>query len=92
MPLGIAQHPEYTDYQVPFKKGDSILLFSDALTESPNAAGERLGEDGFARQVLKAFSAKTAKKAIDGIMTRFFEFTKPPLPDDATAVFIRSEK
>lgn len=92
MPLGIASHPEYTDYQVPFKKGDSILLFSDALTESPNAEGERLGEDGFAKQVLKAFSAKTAKKAIDGIMARFFEFTKPPLPDDATAVFIRSEK
>ncbi len=92
MPLGITQRPEYTDYKVKFKKGDSILLFSDALSESPNAAGERLGEEGFAKQIARAFSAKTAQRVIDGVMDRFFEFTKPPLPDDATAVFVRSEK
>lgn len=89
IPLGIVAHPTYEDHVVPFKKGDNLLMFSDALTESPNSQGVRLGDDGFEKLIHPYLCGTDAQKELDQIMSAFFTFAPPPPPDDVTAVLIR---
>jgi len=84
MPLGIAAQPIYRNRTVPFKPGDALLLYSDALTEAPG-----LGAAAFRKMALRRWHESTAQKAVDMLMDDFFRVTpKQPL-DDVTAVLIR---
>lgn len=92
MPLGITPRPVYDEIVVPFKPGTNLLMFSDAFTESPNEAGERLGDDGFEKMVAPILCENNPEQIIAEIMADFFEFAPPPPPDDATAVLVRFNK
>lgn len=46
LPLGIVPETDYTQSQIFLDRGDLLLLYTDALTECENPAGEQLGEDG----------------------------------------------
>ena len=91
MPLGISKQAQYHNYQIPFPKGAKLMLYSDALTESPNKNGERLGEDGFSKMVEPYVLKENAspKETVASIMTRFFEFSPKPPPDDVTVVYLQ---
>lgn len=43
-PLGLGMHL-YPTQSIPFFPGDTLLLYSDALTETPNAQGEYISEE-----------------------------------------------
>ncbi len=88
MPLGISKQAQYHNIQVPFTPGAKLLLYSDALTESPNAAGERLGEEGFAKMAMQHIKEKTAGDFVRAVMKDFFTYAPPPPPDDVTVVFL----
>ncbi len=47
IPLGIIEGVDYEQFAIPFKTGDAILLFTDAVLETRDGAGEMLGEEGF---------------------------------------------
>ena len=90
MPLGISKQAQYHNYQIPFPKGAKLMLYSDALTESPNKEGDRLGEDGFSKLV-EPFVLRdnlSPKETVSSVMERFFEFAPKPPPDDVTVVFL----
>lgn len=89
LPLGITSRPSYEDHTVSFSPNDTLLLFSDAFTETPNEIGIRLGNDGFEQMVLDFMQSDNVKDGMMGIMKAFFEFAPPPPPDDATAVLVR---
>ncbi|MBR5129660.1 MAG: SpoIIE family protein phosphatase [Alphaproteobacteria bacterium] len=89
LPLGIRSRPSYEDHVVDFLPNDTLLLFSDALTEAPNDIGIRLGNDGFEQMALKPMGATSVQEGITHIMNSFFEYAPPPPPDDVTAVLIR---
>ena len=90
MPLGISKQAQYHNYQIDFPKGAKLMLYSDALTESPNKEGDRLGEEGFAKLVEPVVlqSLKNPKDTVSEVMKRFFEFAPPPPPDDVTVVYL----
>ncbi|MBO5997706.1 MAG: serine/threonine-protein phosphatase, partial [Alphaproteobacteria bacterium] len=89
MPLGISKQAQYHNYQLDFPKGAKLMLYSDALTESPNKDGERLGEDGFSKLVKKPVLSKASpRETVDAVIKSFFEFAPPPPPDDVTVVFL----
>jgi len=90
MPLGISKQAQYHNYQIPFPKGSKLMLYSDALTESPNKEGLRLGEDGFSNLV-KPFvrdASFTPEQTVSSVMERFFDFAPKPPPDDVTVVYL----
>ena len=89
IPLGIIARPSYEDYTIPFNRGDNLLLFSDALTESPNQNGDRLGNDGFEKMVAPALCEPNVHLGMKQIMNAFFDYAPPPPPDDVTTVLIR---
>lgn len=89
MPLGIMKNPDYTDKVLPVKPGDMLFLFSDALTESPNKEGERLGESGLKKIVMRHLKKRNVYLSLMDIMHDFFTFAPPPPPDDVTAVLMQ---
>ena len=90
MPLGISKQAQYHNYQLDFPKGSKLMLYSDALTESPNKDGERLGEEGFSKLAEGALlqENKVPQDVVSSIMKDFFEFAPPPPPDDVTIVYL----
>lgn len=91
MPLGISKQAQYHNLQVPFPKGSQLLLYSDALTESPNAAGERMGEEKFTQMAMRHLNKPTSKEAVTSLMKEFFEYAPPPPPDDVTVVYLKRD-
>ena len=89
MPLGIMKNPGYSDKVLPVRSGDMLFLFSDALTESPNKAGERLGNAGLKKLIMPHLKKENAYVSLMDIMHDFFTFAPPPPPDDVTAVLMR---
>ena len=89
LPLGIKARPSYEDHMVSFSPDDTLLLFSDALTETPNEIGIRLGNDGFEQMVYEPMQINDVREGMACIMNTFFDYAPPPPPDDATAVLIR---
>ena len=89
LPLGIKARPSYEDHVVSFSPDDTLLLFSDALTETPNEIGIRLGNDGFEQMVYEPMQINDVREGMACIMNTFFDYAPPPPPDDVTAVLIR---
>ena len=92
IPLGIVKNASYTEHTIRLKPGDSLFLYSDALTESPSVNGDRLGTEGFQKLVEKGIKNHDVQSSLQTIMTSFFEFAPPPPPDDVTAVLLRVGK
>ena len=90
LPLGISETAVYENHTVSFKPGYKLFLYSDALTESPNVKGERLGKKGLLPFVKEAFVSPDIKEGMRFITEQFFAFAPPPLQDDISAVLIES--
>ena len=46
LPLGIIEPTEYRQFAAKLEMGDMVIIYTDALTEARNPAGEMLGEPG----------------------------------------------
>lgn len=91
MPLGIVTNPTYQDTIIRLTKGDSLLLYSDALTESLTTKGLRLGDTAFKRMVKKHIVGTDPNAGLDELMQHFFKLAPPPPSDDVTAVLLKWE-
>lgn len=89
MPLGIDKNTVYTEHTIPFLPKDTLILYSDALTENPNKKGERLGTDGFVGIAKPAIKKESAQKIIAQIKQDFCHYAPPPFPDDITLVVVK---
>lgn len=88
IPLGIVEGAQYECHRLAFPDGASLLLFSDGLSENPDAAGERLGEDGL-REALDRFDPNLAPAEVIGELCAAAGISEDlPLPDDTTVLCI----
>ena len=92
MPLGIAKKPTYKNYKVKLHAEDGLLLYSDALTETSNPDGKRLGLLGLKKMALPLLQKTNANMSIKELMNAFFKFAPNPPDDDITAVLIKVKK
>lgn len=75
--------------QVQLHPGDTLLLYTDGVTEAANAAGVQFGLDSLA-QVVKDNAALNAEQIIQHILRAVSGFTNgAQLVDDATLVVVR---
>lgn len=73
---------KYEDMQVPYKKGDVLVLLTDGVTESKNARGEMFGVDRVETILLKSGGADDFIERLKGELKAFCgEFD-----DDITAI------
>ncbi|MCU0848400.1 MAG: SpoIIE family protein phosphatase [Spirochaetes bacterium] len=79
----------YGSFEFKMEKGDSLLLYTDCLTESVNAAGREYGESGVISSFERAGDG-TAREALDRILRDFHGFTEGRPPgDDLTVIIIK---
>lgn len=91
IPLGIQMHPVYENQICVFEPGDTLLLFSDAVTEGKTLAGRRLSYARFVRLIRPSFRLLdiSVRRFLDDIIRRFFLISPPPPADDLTVVCLK---
>lgn len=89
IPVGILAEVAYGEQQVRFEPGDTLIVYSDGITESTNQQGEEFGVD----RLLDAIRDKSHLKAhelrdrIDEAVHQFVGKARPA--DDRTLVIVR---
>ena len=90
-PLGIEPLTRYLQTEIDLPPGTAILLYTDGLSETRNAAGELLGEE----KLISIFTqAATQTSDTAGgkyfLLSRLNDFRdQAPMTDDQTLIFIR---
>lgn len=84
VPLGLQKQPSYTAHSVPFHPGDSLLLYSDCITDAM-VNGDVFGEEGLGALVKEQLQDKP-EFTVDGLLDAFHSISPPPHEDDLTAV------
>jgi diguanylate cyclase (GGDEF)-like protein len=90
MPIGVLPDEVYVEVCVPIGPGDSLLVYSDGITEACNAGGEQYGQE----RLIAAFEAGRAAALVpfallDSIQQTLKGFTGgAPALDDQSAIIV----
>jgi sigma-B regulation protein RsbU (phosphoserine phosphatase) len=87
--LGAFEEWTCAEAEVSLDAGDTLLLYSDGVTEAANAAGDEFGEDRLAR-ALRESRAPTAGDLVREVVDAVSKFSEASLADDITVVAVRS--
>jgi sigma-B regulation protein RsbU (phosphoserine phosphatase) len=66
LPVGLVPSAEYTCFQARLRAGDRLFLYSDGFTESEDATGRMLNEDGL-KAMLAATGARRGPEFLDDL-------------------------
>jgi len=83
--LGAVSHAAYGECEVEVRIGDSLLLYTDGVTEARR--GARLFGEGRVRRVLR--SSPSARACVDALLGAVKAYAVGPLRDDAAALVVR---
>jgi sigma-B regulation protein RsbU (phosphoserine phosphatase) len=87
-PLGLIEHPEFTETIVDLDSGDAFLLYTDGLFGA--AKGERLRLTPKRLEKMLDHSAPNAEALLKGILNQAIpENSNDSLPDDVAALAVR---
>ena len=87
MALGMFRDILYHQHFIRMEKGQSLILYTDGITEAARADGEEYGEDRFAKRVIDGMHL-SAKEMIEFIRQDIAVFTKRTALDDDATLFI----
>jgi serine phosphatase RsbU (regulator of sigma subunit) len=89
LPLGILDPIEYEQFALDFEPGDVVLLYTDAITESEDSAGNLLGETGLL-SIMESLESPKAADAGEHLLASVDSRrgSRPPA-DDQTLVLMR---
>lgn len=90
-PLGLVRHLEEGDFTHEFIKleiGDTLLGYSDALTEETHKDGSRWLDNGLLKVLKEAQKDETEQSKFDYIIKKFDSTVAKPLTDDLTTIAI----
>ncbi|MEG3617545.1 fused response regulator/phosphatase [Magnetovibrio sp. PR-2] len=88
VPLGMKQGSQYDTYQLPFRAGDFLFLYSDALIETADEFGDVINETQLLRMVEDAVKDREGIPVIDALRAAFEARSVGPLGDDLTLVMV----
>jgi phosphoserine phosphatase RsbU/P len=89
MPVGMFEMAPYSCDQIELKAGDTMVIYSDGVTEAHNVAGEEFGEARLV-QVIERYSRGSAKILLEQIINAVKEFAVGAEQyDDVTALVVK---
>jgi serine phosphatase RsbU (regulator of sigma subunit) len=87
--LGIVDHFPFEEDEVPFDKGDILVVFSDGISEAFNAEDEQFGEARL-EAVVRSHRAESSAAIIDCIVDEVRRYAaQTPQTDDLTLVVVK---
>ena len=88
MPVGLVDDAEYQSSTIRLDHGDRLLVFSDGLTECPDAAGNLLDEVGLIR-ILRERTGLRGQNLLGGLVDALADFSGlRDFPDDLSAFLV----
>ncbi len=88
-PLGLFPNVKYEEFTLSTQPGDSLIFFSDGITDAQNADGDMFGDDRLKALVKKNYQ-KSASKIADAILSEVSKFQGDrDRFDDETVVVLR---
>ncbi|HEX3472792.1 MAG TPA: SpoIIE family protein phosphatase [Silvibacterium sp.] len=88
-PLGMFPNVKYEEFSLSTQPGDSLVFFSDGITDAQNAAGDMFGDDRL-KAIVKKYHQKSASKIADAILSEISKFQgERERFDDETVVVVR---
>ena len=87
LPLGMFRATRYYEYYLPIDTGQTIVLYTDGVTEAVNNAGEEYGRDRMA-QVVREGRASSARELIDLLYRDILRWTDGRGSHDDVTFFI----
>ncbi|MFL6374469.1 MAG: SpoIIE family protein phosphatase [Pyrinomonadaceae bacterium] len=89
LPLGLMGFAEYESSSVTLGQGDSVVIYSDGVSEANNLASDEFGMDRL-KDVIRANVARPASAIRDKIESALSDFTgTAPANDDITLVIVK---
>ena len=89
VPAGLMDNREYEEVTFDTEPGDVIVLYSDGITDQPNAKEEDFGRHNVAHSLLSR-CGKDPEMVADGILDDLAKFTGDmPMHDDQTLIVLR---
>jgi len=92
MLIGLDTNSEYEDAQVQLEPGDTIIYYTDGLTEAASAGGDRFDEENFVDAFSLACShCNGAEEILDYLFNRVYQFigADKQNTDDMTLVVLQ---
>lgn len=90
LPLGMFRDMRYHQHFIRFDSNQTLIIYTDGITEAANADDEEYGQERFAKRVLQGIDLPS-KKLIDFIRIDVADFTgRKFLDDDGTLFIIKS--
>jgi sigma-B regulation protein RsbU (phosphoserine phosphatase) len=91
-PLGAFEHASFHEEAVVVSHGDTLVMFSDGLTDACNSSGEDFGEERLASCLL-ANSAAPLAALLDQVFSAVKQFSGSTEPtDDMTLAVMRGSR
>jgi len=86
--LGIFPDRGYLPGEIELSSGDTLVFFTDGVTEARDAAGDEFGEERL-QELLTLGGEFSARELRDVIMAAVGEFSDGPVQDDATLMIVK---
>jgi sigma-B regulation protein RsbU (phosphoserine phosphatase) len=86
-PLGMFFDAHYHQHFIRFEQGQTMVVYTDGITEAANESGDEYGAERFAKSVLECINLP-AKQMIDHIRKGVADFTERKFLDDDGTLFI----
>jgi sigma-B regulation protein RsbU (phosphoserine phosphatase) len=87
--IGVIEKTEYQTREVQLHTGDTLLLYTDGITESMNPSGEEFGEERLLN-CLARMDQDSAQGVLENVLTEVTAFSQGDLySDDLTLVVLR---
>lgn len=86
--LGVFPDRNYLQDEIELNSGDTLLCFTDGVTEARDAAGDEFGEERL-QELLTLGGEFSARELRDLIMAAVGEFSDGPVQDDATLMVLK---
>ena len=89
IPVATMEGAEYEDYELVFRPGDTLFIYSDGLPEAQNTAGEQFGEERLL-EVLNEDPGDEPKELIERMTKQVAQFVGDKDPfDDLTMLCVK---
>ncbi len=88
LPLGVIEPTQYEQFAVPLRLRDTVILYTDALSEARAADGAMLGEKGLLG-IAAGIDAESPHGAAAELVEKVEAWQGAPLDDDITVVALR---
>jgi serine phosphatase RsbU (regulator of sigma subunit) len=87
--VGLLEFAAFEQETVTVQKGDTIVVFSDGVSEALDSEGEEFGDDRL-QATVERLGDVSAEAVVEGVVAEVGEFTKgAPQSDDITVMVVR---